>query len=355
MAQSPAQPVADATADAATAPGPLLRIENLHTHFFLDDGVVKAVDGVDLAIPRGKTLGVVGESGCGKSVTGFSILRLVDRPGRIVDGRILFDFHGRGNYVDLARYDADGEAIRKIRGNQIGMIFQEPMTSLSPVHTVGNQITEAVRLHLDMDKHAAREHAIHMMSRVGIPDARQRFRQHPHEMSGGLRQRAVIAMALCCQPALLIADEPTTALDVTIQAQILRLIRELQQELNMSVMLITHDLAVVAEVADEVAVMYMGRVVEFAETVELFENPQHPYTRALLESIPGASVERKTVLRAIEGTVPDPYQRLPGCPFHPRCREAVAGKCDVGDRPELVETLTGHSNACIIRHQEAAK
>ncbi|MEX0886644.1 MAG: ABC transporter ATP-binding protein [Phycisphaeraceae bacterium] len=355
MAQAPIQPVGDAHATPEASAGPLLRIENLHTHFFLDEGTVKAVDGVDLEIPRGKTLGVVGESGCGKSVTGFSILRLVDRPGKIVKGKILFDRTGGGRYVDLAQMDPDGEAIRQVRGNQIGMIFQEPMTSLSPVHTVGSQIVEAVRLHLDMDKRAAREHAIKMMSRAGIPDARRRYRQHPHEMSGGLRQRAVIAMALCCEPALLIADEPTTALDVTIQAQILRLIRELQQELHMSVMLITHDLGVVAEVADEVAVMYMGRVVERAETVELFENPQHPYTRALLESIPGASVARKTVLRAIEGSVPDPYQRLAGCPFHPRCREAVAGKCDAGERPELVETIAGHSNACIVRQQEAGK
>ncbi|MFW6058540.1 MAG: ABC transporter ATP-binding protein [Phycisphaeraceae bacterium] len=353
MAPTPAKPVDDARISATREDAPLLRVRNLKTHFLLDAGTVRAVDGVDLELHRGKTLCIVGESGCGKSMTGYSIMRLINKPGRIVEGEILFDPEDAGEPIDLATLHADGEAIRRVHGNQIGMIFQEPMTALSPVHTVGSQIVEAVRLHMRLGKAAARRHAIHMMQRVGMPDAPRRFKQHPHEMSGGLRQRAVIAMALCCEPALLIADEPTTALDVTIQAQILRLMRELQRELNMSIMFITHDLGVVAEIADEVAVMYMGRVVERAETNELFENPQHPYTRALLKSIPGASVQRKTELQVIRGSVPDPYQQLAGCPFHPRCDEAVPGKCDVGARPALIETIPDHGNACLLRHEES--
>jgi peptide/nickel transport system ATP-binding protein len=328
---------------------PLLTIRGLRTHFFLDDGTVRAVDGVDLEIPRGATLGVVGESGCGKSVMAFSILRLISSPGRIVSGEIVL--HRNGRPVILTNL-GEGKEIRKIRGKEIAMIFQEPMTSLSPVHTVGSQIMEAVLLHTDLSGTKARDHSVHMMERVGIPDSRRRFKQYPHEMSGGLRQRAMIAMALSCRPSLLIADEPTTALDVTIQAQILELIRDLQAEMGMSVMLITHDLGVVAETAQNVAVMYLGRIVEAAETRAIFAEPLHPYTQALLRSIPSVSGQRKSRLKVIRGSVPDSFERIPGCPFHPRCDEAVRGLCDHGEPPPLLSVKPAHTVACLVRHKE---
>ena len=331
----------------------LLTIENLHTRFFLDEGTVHAVNGVDLAIPRATTVGVVGESGCGKSVMAFSVLRLILPPGQIVSGKIVF--HHDGQDAVLTDMEADGNAIRRIRGKEIAMIFQEPMTSLSPVHTVGSQIFEAVRLHTKMKKAKAKAHAVHMMERVGIPDAAQRFKQYPHEMSGGLRQRAMIAMALSCRPALLIADEPTTALDVTVQAQILELMRDLQAELGMSIMLITHDLGVVAETAERVAVMYLGRIVEQADSEQIFSAPKHPYTQALMKSIPGMTDQRKAKLKAIKGSVPDPFTRISGCPFYPRCEEAVAGRCDRGNPPLLLEIEPGHKVACLLRHGETAR
>ncbi len=329
---------------------PLLKIENLQTHFFLDEGTVQAVNGVTLEIGRGKTLGVVGESGCGKSVTAFSVLRLIDKPGKIVSGRIVLNDNGKSTVLTDLR--ANGSDMRKVRGAKIAMIFQEPMTSLSPVHTVGNQIAEAARLHLNMNKAQARQHTVEMMGKVGIPDSDRRYDQYPHAMSGGLRQRCMIAMALSCQPSLLIADEPTTALDVTIQAQILQLMRDLQKELEMSIMLITHDLGVVAETADEVAVMYLGRVVEQANKLPIFQEPLHPYTQALLKSIPGKGTVRKTALQVIKGSVPDAFQRIAGCPFHPRCEEAQKGLCDRGDPPPLVELKPGHKVACAVRQKE---
>ena len=324
----------------------VLTINNLKTHFFLDEGTVRAVDGVTMDIPRGKTVGIVGESGCGKSVTAFSALRLVSSPGRIVAGEIVL--HRSDREIYLTDLDEEGEDIRAIRGHEIAMIFQEPMTSLSPVHTVGFQIVEAIRLHLNLRGEEARSLAVNMLDRVGIPDADRRFAQYPHEMSGGMRQRVMIAMALSCRPALLIADEPTTALDVTIQAQILDLMRDLQDEFQMSIMLITHDLGVVAEMADEVAVMYMGRIVEHAATEEIFENPKHPYTQALMQSIPGMSRQRKMRLQTIMGSVPDPYTQLQGCPFHPRCEEAQDGVCNTGERPELLVVGDGHAVACVL-------
>jgi len=325
----------------------LLTINNLHTHFFLDEGTVHAVNGVNLEIPRGKTVALVGESGCGKSVTAFSILRLVSSPGKIVSGEITL--HGKNGGIVLTDLEEDGRAIRQIRGKEIAMIFQEPMTSLSPIHIVGNQIMEAVKLHTQIGRSEAKAHTIHMMKRVGIPNADDRFRQYPHEMSGGLRQRAVIAMALSCEPSLLIADEPTTALDVTIQAQILELMRDLQAELGMSILLITHDLGVVAEMAEEVAVMYMGRVVEETDVGRIFDAPQHPYTQALLQSVPGRETQPGLRLKVIAGSVPDPFQRIKGCPFHPRCEEAVPGMCDQGEPPQLFELNPGHSVACLVR------
>lgn len=328
----------------------VLTINNLKTHFFLDEGTVRAVDGVTMDIPRGKTVGIVGESGCGKSVTAFSALRLVSSPGRIVAGEIVL--HRPDREIYLTDLDEEGEDIRAIRGHEIAMIFQEPMTSLSPVHTVGFQIVEAIRLHLNLRGEEARSIAVNMLDRVGIPDADRRFAQYPHEMSGGMRQRVMIAMALSCRPALLIADEPTTALDVTIQAQILDLMRDLQDEFQMSIMLITHDLGVVAEMSDEVAVMYMGRIVEHAATEEIFENPKHPYTQALMQSIPGMIRARKTRLQTIRGSVPDPYTQLQGCPFHPRCESAQDGVCNTGDRPELLSVGDGHEAACVLYEED---
>ena len=330
----------------------LLTIRDLRTHFFLDEGTVRAVDGVDLDIPRSRTVGLVGESGCGKSVTAFSILRLVPRPGRIVSGRIVL--HRDGKPLVLTDLPAEGRAIRRVRGNEIAMVFQEPMVSLSPVHRVGSQIMEAVLLHTSMSRSAARRHTVEMMGRVGIPNPQRRFRQFPHEMSGGLRQRAMIAMALSCNPALLIADEPTTALDVTIQAQILELMREIQREQATSILLITHDLGVIAEMADEVSVMYLGRVVEQADTREIFARPLHPYTQALMRSIP-ARAPRGSRLAVLSGSVPDAFEQIPGCPFHPRCPEAVAGTCDGGGVPPLTEVTAGHKVACRLRRKGGAR
>ncbi len=330
---------------------PILTIQNLHTYFFLDEGTVRAVDGVDLEIPRGKTLCLVGESGCGKSITAFSLLQMIQQPGRIVDGQIAL--HRENQSLVLTALAPDGKQMRQIRGSEIAMIFQEPMTSLSPVHSVGSQIAEAIRLHTKSKKREARDRAIHIMERVGISDPSRRYNAYPHEMSGGLRQRAMIAMALSCQPTLLIADEPTTALDVTIQAQILALMRELQEELGMAILLITHDLGVVAQMADVVAVMYWGRIVEFGDVNSIFQHPAHPYTEALLRSLPGLHIERQSELEAIRGSVPDPFQPLAGCAFHPRCSEALQGKCDVGERPELREIEAGHLSACLLRGDNA--
>ncbi|MAY79869.1 MAG: peptide ABC transporter ATP-binding protein [Deltaproteobacteria bacterium] len=324
---------------------PLLTIKNLHTHFFLDEGVVRAVDGVDLEIPRGKTLCVVGESGCGKSITAFSLLQMIQRPGRIVDGSITL--HRDNGPVELTELAPDGNEMRRIRGDEIAMIFQEPMTSLSPVHTVGAQIAEAIRLHTTSDKREARDRTIHIMARVGIPDPERRYGEYPHELSGGLRQRAMIAMALSCQPRVVIADEPTTALDVTIQAQVLDLLNDLRTRLNTAVILITHDLGVVAESADRVIVMYAGRKVEEASVGELFANPKHPYTRGLLASVPrlgtleGDSVPKR--LTEIPGIVPALTQLPVGCSFAPRC--AFADEA-CGAQPEYADLGDGHFSAC---------
>jgi oligopeptide/dipeptide ABC transporter ATP-binding protein len=316
----------------------LLDIRNLKTHFFTDDGVVRAVDGVSFPIRRGKTLGVVGESGCGKSVTALSVMRLVSPPGRIVEGEILFE--GR----DLAKL-AEPE-MRAIRGHEISMIFQEPMTSLNPVFTVGYQIMEAVQLHLKKDKAEAREHTIRMLEKVKIPSAATRVDEYPHQMSGGMRQRVMIAMALACNPKLLIADEPTTALDVTIQAQVLDLMRELQREFRMSVMIITHDLGVVAELADDVAVMYASKVVEYAPVKELFAHPLHPYTLGLFKSRPSLATKKSDKLNVIPGTVPNPLRFPAGCKFHPRCPKAVERCATV--EPALRELRPGHWVACDV-------
>ncbi len=305
----------------------VVEIEELRTWFALEEGTLKAVDGVSLSVGQKRTLGIIGESGCGKSVTAQSVLRIVPAPGRIVQGRIMFS-RDNGVPVDLASLDGRGAEIRAIRGKDISMIFQEPMTSLSPVHTIGNQVMEAILLHRTQDKFQAREIAIEMLARVGISNPAQRFQEYPHQLSGGMRQRAMIAMALSCHPALLIADEPTTALDVTVQAQILELIKELQEALGMSVLYITHDLGVIAEIADEVAVMYLGRVVEQGTAHDIFKNPLHPYTSLLLKSIPKLGRKARVRLEAIKGTVPMPLNPPWQCGFWSRCPDRIEGRCD---------------------------
>ena len=306
----------------------LLSVQNLKTYFFQDEGTVKAVDGATFDVYPGQTLGIVGESGCGKSVTAQSILRIVDQPGRIVDGEITLHC-ANGSVLDLTRLHPNSKEMRAIRGAEIGLVFQEPMTSFSPVHTVGSQIIEAIRLHSgDANKHQARARAIEILGHVGIPKPDRRIDEYAFELSGGLRQRAMIAAALSCDPRLLIADEPTTALDVTTQAQILDLLRQLQQQRGMAIMLITHNLGVIAEMADHVAVMYLGRVVEEGPVDDLFHNPRHPYTQALLRSIPSIESTPRVKLPTISGSVPHPYNRPSGCPFHPRCSDFMPGTCD---------------------------
>jgi oligopeptide/dipeptide ABC transporter ATP-binding protein len=332
---------------------PLLSVRNLKTYFPQDEGTVKAVDGASLDVHSGRTLGIVGESGCGKSITARSILRIVERPGRIVAGQILFQRQNVADaadvdaMVDLAQLTSYGEEMRAIRGAEIALIFQEPMSSFSPVHTVGNQIIEAILLHQQVDKREARARAIDMLRRVGIPLPEQRLEAYAYQLSGGLRQRAMIAMALSCNPRLLIADEPTTALDVTTQAQILDLMRHLQQEYGMAIMLITHDLGVVAEMADDVVVMYLGRVVEQASVDAIFYAPKHPYTQALLRSIPHIRSKARERLASITGSVPHPYNRPPGCPFHPRCASFMPGVCDQRE-PELQQIDEKHAVSCFL-------
>ena len=328
----------------------VVKVENLKTHFKLDEGTLKAVDGVDLHVSKRTTVGVIGESGCGKSVTALSILRIVPLPGRIRSGRILLSRNGDGP-LDLASLRGDDPRIRRIRGKDISMVFQEPMTSLSPVHTVGAQISEAVSLHSDLEKVAIREYVEEMLLKVGISNPSQRFDDYPHQLSGGMRQRAMIAMALSCNPRLLIADEPTTALDVTVQAQILDLMSSLQAQYEMSILYITHDLGVIAELADQVNVMYLGRVVEQASTVQLFDNPLHPYTQLLLKSMPKIGLRGRTRLDAIEGTVPVPINPPIQCGFHSRCPQAMEGRCNEAV-PALVEQEPGHSVRCFL-HSES--
>ncbi|HEX7197145.1 MAG TPA: ABC transporter ATP-binding protein [Candidatus Limnocylindria bacterium] len=314
--------------------GPLLEIKGIKTHFFTQDGVVKAVDDVTFEIGHGQTLGVVGESGCGKSITSLSVMRLIERPGRIVAGEILLN----GENL-LAKTDAD---MRDVRGDQVSMIFQEPMTSLNPVFTCGDQIAEAVQQHTAVSRREAWDRAIEMLRVVGIPDAKRRANEHPHQLSGGMRQRVMIAMALSTDPDLLIADEPTTALDVTIQAQILEVMRDLREKNRMAIMLITHDLGVVAEMADEVVVMYAGKVVERADVRTVFGSPHHPYTQGLLLSIPRLD-ERRERLEVIKGTVPSPLNLPTGCLFKRRCPRRMK-VCDTA--PPYREIGPDHHSRC---------
>lgn len=327
----------------------LLDVKDLRTYFFVDAGVVKAVDGVDLEIGERETVGVIGESGCGKSTMAHSLLRLIVEPGEVVDGTAEITLKD-GRRTDIFSFQPDDPELRAIRGNDVAMIFQEPMASFSPVHTIGSQIAEMLEQHTDLDEDQIDQRVIDLMRRVGIANPEARVDQYPHEFSGGMRQRAMIAMALACGPALLIADEPTTALDVTIQAQILQLLKDLQASEQMSVLYITHNLGVVAEHVDRVYVMYLGKVVESAPTQELFANPLHPYTRKLLASVPkpGHPVDR---LDVIEGSVPVPIGLPPQCGFASRCAHAIAGTCDAST-PALTMQENGHLVRCFLYADE---
>ena len=332
---------------------PILEVKNLKTHFFTDKGVVQAVKGVSFSLANGETLGIVGESGCGKSVTASSIMQLIKSPpGQIVDGEIIFRRQKRrAETTDIAKLDPKGIEMRSIRGGEISMIFQEPMTSLNPLHTVGRQIAEVVELHQGLGRKEALKVAIDMLDRVRIADPQDRVKQYPHQLSGGMRQRVMIALALSCNPSILIADEPTTALDVTIQAQIISLMEQLQDDFGSSIIIITHNLGVVSQMADYVAVMYFGRIVEYGTTIDIFRNPQHPYTVGLLHSIPVLG-RRKDVLVPIEGIVPNATTEIPGCAFADRCPHVMA-KCRSHLPP--VKTLEGqHQVACWL-HEDGAE
>jgi oligopeptide/dipeptide ABC transporter ATP-binding protein len=334
----------------------LLEIRNLKTYFYAEEGIVRAVDGVDLHVRRGETLGILGESGCGKSVTGYSILRLVQPPGRIVAGEILYydrdAQQSGGQPVDLVKCDPKGAQMQSIRGAEIAMIFQEARTSLDPVYTIGNQLLEAIEQHQALSQVEAKRWAIEMLGRVGLPEPETAFDRYPHQLSGGMCQRVMIAIALSCQPQLLIADEPTTALDVTTEAQVLRLIKDLQQEFGMALIFITHNLGVVAEMADDVAVMYLGRVVEYTDVQSLFTDPKHPYTQALLRSIPHLGNKTGERLQVVPGNVPHPQNIPSGCPFHPRCHKRMPGLCDKKE-PELLALSDSHQVRCLLYTPEA--
>jgi len=329
---------------------PLLSVRNLKTYFFQDEGTVHAVDGANFELYHGRTLGIVGESGCGKSVTARSVLRIVERPGRIVEGEIILHravTSGQTEELDLTKLKADSIQMRSIRGKDIGLIFQEPMTSFSAHYTIGNQIIEAIRMHLKLPPRQARARAIEMLRLVGIPKPERRVDEYSFQLSGGLRQRAMIAMALSCDPSILIADEPTTALDVTTQAQILALLERLQKERGMAIMLITHNLGVVAEMCDDVVVMYLGRVVEKGPVGQIFHDAKHPYTQALLRSIPSIKSEPLVKLPTITGSIPHPYKRPQGCPFHPRCPQAIPGLCDA-QVPSLAPVGLNQEASCFL-------
>jgi oligopeptide/dipeptide ABC transporter ATP-binding protein len=330
---------------------PLLSVRDLQVHFMMDEGVVKAVDGVSFDVTPGQVFGIVGESGCGKSVTMKAIMRIVEPPGRIVGGKITLARQGEHAtlLVDLTKLNPNGKEMRSIRGAEIALIPQEPMSSFSPVHTVGDQIIEAITLHQPVNKREAREIALQMLTDVGIPMPQRRLDEYSWQLSGGLRQRAIIAMALSCNPRLLIADEPTTAVDVTTQAQVLRLLRQLEEERNAAIIFITHDLGVIAQMADYVTVMYLGLVMEQGAVDDIFHAPQHPYTQALLRSIPSVDSQPRVELPTISGSIPHPFNKPKGCPFHPRCEKFMAGKCDV--RTPTLETVgEKHLVSCFLYH-----
>ncbi len=328
---------------------PLLSVRNLKTYYHLDEGDVKAVDGVSFDVFPSQVVGIVGESGCGKSVTIKSVLNIIEKPGKIVAGEILF--HRRdseaGEMIDLTKLEPNGSRMRHIRGGDIALIPQEPMAAFSPVHTIGNQIIEVILLHQTSHKKEAHKIAIDRLREVGVPNPEQRIDAYSWELSGGLRQRAMIAMALSCNPKLLIADEPTTAIDVTTQAQVLRLLRQLQEQHDTAIIFITHDLGVIAQIADYVVVMYLGRVMESGPVDDIFHNPQHPYTKALLKSIPTVHSPALTRLPTIEGAIPHPFNRPAGCPFYPRCSEVMVGRCNVYT-PAVRPVSAVQSAACFL-------
>ncbi len=333
----------------------LVEVKDLKIHFFTDEGVVRAVDGVDLNIERGKTLCLVGESGCGKSVACRAFLQIVRSPGKIVSGEITYYRQIDESHIeqlDITKMDPKGRQIRDIRGKEISMIFQEPMTSLSPMYTIGNQIMENLLLHTNMTKEEAHNRAIKLLDQVGIPKPDRLVDEYPFRLSGGMRQRAMIAMALACNPTMLIADEPTTALDVTTQANILELMLDLQKKYNMALLFITHDLGVVAEIADDVAVMYLGKIVERSNVDTIFNSPRHPYTQALLRSIPKIAIKREE-LDPIKGMVPNPYRRPGGCPFHPRCSKAME-ECSI-KTPSVTQLGENHTVQCLLYENGKAK
>lgn len=331
----------------------IIDVDNLSVHFHVDEGRLKAVDRVSFTIDERQIFGLIGESGCGKTVTAQSLMRLVPKPGQIVGGSINF-FGEMGGVTDLVQLDKSGSQIRAIRGNEIAMVFQEPMSSLSPIHSIGNQLMEAVRLHVTRNRREAYEIALEMLDLVGIPNPIQRMGEYPHHFSGGMRQRVMIAMALSCRPRLLIADEPTTALDVTVQAQILDLIAQSQAQFNMAVLYITHDLGIIADICDKVAVMYLGQIVEHGSVRDIFHNPLHPYTRRLLASTPRIG-QRRSRLQTIDGTVPTPIDLPFACGFCARCPDRITGSCDVA-MPALVEIEDNHFARCFLHdeRQEAA-
>ena len=327
---------------------PLIEVKGLWTNFDTEAGVVNAVNGVDLTIGQEKTLGVVGESGCGKSVTALSIMGLIRSPGKIRAGEILF--HRNDTVVDLTKLDPMGPEMRSMRGNEMAMIFQEPMTALNPVYTIGNQIMESIILHQRLGRKEARNIAIEMLRAVGISSPERRIREYPHQLSGGMRQRAMIAMALSCNPSLLIADEPTTALDVTIQAQVLKLMNDLRTKFNTAIMFITHDLGVIAHMADDVVVMYLGRIVESAAVRDVFHEPKHPYTQGLMNSIPSLVAKKENRLVPIKGVVPDVLEMGEGCGFQTRCPHTT--KICERQMPPLIEVAPSHYAACWIHTGE---
>ncbi len=334
---------------------PLLSIRDLKVHFFMDEGVVKAVDGISLDVYPGQVFGIVGESGCGKSVTMKALLRIVEPPGRIVAGEMLLRRpaqNGETTYiVDLARLNPKGQEMRDVRGGEIALIPQEPMAAFSPVHTIGNQIMETIRLHREVNEHEARKIALQQLRDVGIPTPERLLNEYSWQLSGGLRQRAMIAMALSCNPLILIADEPTTAVDVTTQAQVLRLLRRLQEERNSAIIFITHDLGVIAQMADYVTVMYLGLVMEQGSVDDIFHNPKHPYTKALLESIPSIYTTPRVDLPTISGAIPHPFNRPAGCPFYPRCTKFMPGVCDQ-KTPALLPVGEKQLVSCFLYHDE---
>jgi oligopeptide/dipeptide ABC transporter ATP-binding protein len=333
------------TSSPAAVNEPILEISGLKTYFFLERSTVRALDGVNLTLPRKSTLGLVGESGCGKSIMAMTVMRLIPSPpGKIIAGQVLLHRQKTGEVLNLVDQEASGSVMRSVRGGEIAIVFQEPMTSLNPLYTVGDQIAEAVQVHQKAGRKEALDRALEMLTKVQISAPKQRLREYPHQLSGGMRQRVMIALALSCNPSILIADEPTTALDVTVQAQILDLMNQLQSDFDASIILITHNLGVVSQMAAQVAVMYLGKIVEFAETRELFHHPLHPYAVGLLHSVPVLGRKGQKTLEPIKGMVPTPTEEIRGCSFEPRCPRAMP-ICRQ-QRPALTEVASSHRTAC---------